>query len=71
LNPLQLFRCSRYYFGRQDALRTAVNSVNDLEMAPRIRRILDNQMAYEGVVGVLTVSGLILGVHFCATLVSF
>jgi hypothetical protein len=63
LNPLGLLRCSRYYFDRQDALLTAVT---DLEMAWRIRRILANQMAYEGLVVFLTISGLVLGAISCA-----
>ena len=66
LNPLGLLRCSRYYFDRQDALLTAVNRVTDLEMAWRIRRILDNQMAHEGLVVFLTISGLVLGAISCA-----
>ena len=50
-DPLQPFICNRHYYDRQDALLTAVNSVNDLRIALRISRILDNQMAYEGLVG--------------------
>ena len=67
-DPLQPFRCSRYNYDRQEALLTAVKSVTDLEIAQRIRRILENQRAYEGFVGIfLTISGLISGLTlFCA-----